>query len=378
MPTHPEQFQKTRLPWSRWKHTILLEYLRAMTAILRSWNVIYYVDGFAGPGRYTEDGTDGSPLLAAQHASTLANNAAGYALKCINIELEDKVFQNLENSTSKFSDYTVNLHGEFGNFVPEILRTIGDKPTLFFLDPIGVKGLEWSELLPVFRRKSTTEILVRFDAQTATRLTGSDATLHKMFNSVLGEGNSQYWQRFVNDPALYPNDKKSRLTKAYEDKLQEHFEFVARIPIRSSDNHLKYYLLFATRSVKGVQVMNDVFNKMRDLRDRTVDEERGVSMFKQLEMFEPRPELHELEVIKEAVLAELESGESFIRDELRGRVASRGDNFGRFSGSQFTAVLGGSPRRIRVPKEFDNLKDLIRIDNLLTPGNDKAVISLQR
>ena len=371
MPTHPEQFQKNRLPWSRWKHAILLEYLKAMSAILRSWNEIYYVDGFAGPGRYKEDGIDGSPRLAAQHAKTLASSAAGYSLQCINVESDPEVFQNLEISTSEFSDHTVNLRGEFGQFVPEILRIVGNQPTLFFLDPIGVKGLEWSSLLPVFSRKSTTEILVRFDAQTATRRTGNDAALHKTFNSILGEDNSQYWQRYVSDEALYPIDRKTRLTMAYEDKLQQHFEFVARIPIRSSDDHLKYYLLFATRNVKGVQVMNDVFYNMRDLRDRTLDEERDALPITQLSMFDSTPEekekeFYELEFLKSAVLIAMESGESFTRDVLRGHVASEADNFGRFSASQFTAVLGGKPRGMNVPSEFENLKARIQISNRLT------------
>ena len=68
MPTHPEDFQKALLPWSRWKHEILIKYLQAMAAILRTWRVIYYVDGFAGAGRYIDDEAEGSPLLAAKHA----------------------------------------------------------------------------------------------------------------------------------------------------------------------------------------------------------------------------------------------------------------------------------------------------------------------
>ena len=83
--------------------------------------------------------------------------------------------------------------------------------------------------------------------------------------------------------------------------------------------------------------MNDVFYNMQGLRDRTLDEERrSQGGGQQLDMFEPSPKekaLHELEVLKQAVLAEIATGESSKRDELRGRVASQGDSFGRFSGS---------------------------------------------
>ena len=379
MPTNPEQFQQNRLPWSKWKHAILQKYLEAMVAILRSWGVIYFVDGFAGPGRYIEDQVDGSPLLAARHAETLASSAKKYMLKCINIESDPEVFENLQNSISDFRAHTTNFHGEFGTFVKEIINLVDDKPALFFLDPIGIKGLEWHTLLPVFHRESTTELLIRFDAQTATRLTGSDDNLHRTFNSILGEDNSRYWKRYIENGTLSPVEKKSRLTQAYEDKLKRHFEFVARMPIKSSDNQLKYHLLFATRSVKGVQVMNDVFCSISDMRDRSLDKEQGTARSRQLNMFEPsaeKKEINELENLKEAILKELKMGNSYKRDELRGYVASRGGNFGRFTVSQFTAVLGGSARGISVQKDFENLKGRIRIHNGLTLGNDKVEISL--
>ena len=381
MPTHPARFQKARLPWSRWKHAILLDYLKVMTAVLRSYGVIYFVDGFAGPGRYTEDGIDGSPLLAAQHARELASTA-DYSLQCVNVESDPEVFQNLQDSTADFDDHTVNFGGEFAQFVSEILSIVCDKPALFFLDPIGVKGLEWNALLPIFRRESTTELLVRFDAQTATRLTGSDASLNRTFNSILGEDNSKYWQDRLANCDAGSQAKRECLTQAYEDKLTAHFPHVGRIPIKSSDDSLKYYLLFATRSLKGMQVMNDVCNKVQDLRDRTLDEERRIrNIPQQLNMFEPDEEaeaLIELEVLKNVVIGVLDDGQTIARDNLRGHVASLDDNFGRFSASQFTAVLGGVARKTIMPREFKNLKDRIQIHNNKTLGVDSVEISLKR
>ena len=168
---------------------------------------------------------------------------------------------------------------------------------------------------------------------------------------------------------------------AYEDKLIGHFPYVGRIPILSSDDALKYYLLFATTSLKGMQVMNDVCFATQGLRDRTLDaERREAGQMQQMSFLGLSPEdeiLHELEALKQAVLGELENVESAARDELRGLVASRGDNFGRFSASQFTAVLGSRPRSLSVPKNFQNLKHRIEICNGLTLGNDKVEISLK-
>ena len=382
MPTDPKNYQESLLPWSRWKHAIFIEYLKAMSAIMRSWRLIYYVDGFAGPGIYTKDNAIGSPVLAAKHAQELARTNAEYALQCINVEFDDCVFQNLKISTEQYSDYVTNRHGDFGQFVSEILKMIGDKPTLFFLDPIGLKGLEWQALLPVFHRDAKTELLIRFDAQTATRLTGNDSSLHATYNAILGEDSSKYWMDYLARCPRGAQANRECLTTAYEDKLVKQFPYVGRIPILSSDDALKYYLLYATKSLKGMQVMNDVCFATQGLRDRTLDAERKeAGIGQQMSFFDLSPEdeiLQELQALKQAVLAELEEVDSTVRDELRGLVASRSDNFGRFSGSQFTAVLGGRPRGLSVPKEFENLKARIQIRNGLTPGNDKAEISLMR
>ncbi len=382
MPTDPKKYQESLLPWSRWKHAILIDYLKAMTVIMRSWKLIYYVDGFAGPGIYTKDNTVGSPVLAAKHAQELARTSAQYTLQCINVELDGCVFQNLEGSTKEYSDYVTNRHGDFGQFVTEILGMIGDKPTLFFLDPIGLKGLEWQALSPIFNRDAKTELLIRFDAQTARRLTGNDSSLHGTFNAILGEDSSNYWMEYLARCPQGAQANRECLTTAYEDKLIKHFPYVGRIPILSSDDSLKYYLLYATKSLKGMQVMNDVCFATQGLRDRTIDAERKeASVAHQMSFFDLSPEdeiLQELEALKLAVLTELEKVDSTVRDELRGLVATRGESFGRFSGSQFTAVLGGRPRGLSVPKEFENLKGQLQIHNDLTLGNDKVEISLIR
>lgn len=382
MPTDPKQFARSRLPWSRWKHEILINYLQVMAAVLRNYGLIYCVDGFAGPGRYLNDGVEGSPLLAARHAKDLSDSQKDYELHCINVEFDYGVFKDLQCATKPFVDFVDNFHGSFSDFVPEILRSIGDQPTLFFLDPIGIADLSWNSLEPVFQRSSITELLVRFDAQTALRLTGEGKNLHKTFNAVLGETNSEYWQSYLADCDDTSQARRECLTKAYEDRLNSSFEFVGRIPIKSSDDSLKYYLLFATRSLKGMQVMNDVVFGVQGLRDRTLDEQRQIQNIPvQIDMFEPREEdkaLHELESLKQEILEAMGGGARFKRDELRGLVASLGDNFGRFSTSQFTAALGGIARRTTVPKEFKNLKNQIQIHNNKTLGVDTVEISLKR
>lgn len=378
MSTDGSTFQKSRLPWSRWKHAILINYLRTMAAILQSAGTIYYVDGFAGPGKYLEDGAKGSPLLAAEHARELSKTNENYSLRCINIESDDAVFPNLQNATSGFKPLVENIHDDFGDCVEPILEKIDKQPALFFLDPIGVKGLEWNKLLPLYQRRATTELLIRFDVKTALRLTGSERNLHKTFNSIIGEDTSEYWVNYYANCEDSGHAKRECITTAYEDKLRDHFNYVARMPIKRSDDQLQYYLLFATRNLKGVQAMNDVFYGIQGLRDRTLDEERrSQRISKQLSIFRPEDRLlDELNDLKRLVLQVMQIGQEYRRDDLRARVALVKDNFGRFSGVHFTATLGGKPRKIQVPEEFKNLKSRITTLNRHTLGTDKVKISL--
>src|SRR5690242_2162283 len=56
-------------PHTRAKHEILRRYLRAWTPILShgGFPVVQYIDGFAGPGRYS-NGEEGSPVIALETA----------------------------------------------------------------------------------------------------------------------------------------------------------------------------------------------------------------------------------------------------------------------------------------------------------------------
>ena len=297
------------------------------------------------------------------------------------MEADSTVFQNLKSSTSDFGKFVHNYEGDFADFIDCILQEIADKPTLFFLDPIGIKELAWSTLEPLFKRVAITELLMRFDAQTALRLTGKGEHLHNTFNAILGESDSQYWKERLHHCGESAANKKDCLTQAYEDKIKSYYKYVARIPIRADDNQIKYYLLFATRNPKGVQLMNDVLVAINNFRDRTLDEERRKrNPLQQQDMFATSPQdltLAELDLLKELVVMEtLKDRQPIRRDDLRANIALIENCIGRFSSSHFTAVLGGKPKKLKIPSGFVNLSDRIEIVNNSTPGSDKAELRM--
>ena len=74
---------------SRIKHQILTRYLPSWAVILGStFDLLYYVDCFAGPGRYESDGeqVDGSPIIAVKAGKEFATKNSGKKLGVVLVD----------------------------------------------------------------------------------------------------------------------------------------------------------------------------------------------------------------------------------------------------------------------------------------------------
>ena len=157
----PSQFFDERREWSFWKHEILRRYLPKFAGKIGSkFQLVYYVDGFAGAGNYGgSNPAPGSPLLAARLAADIRRSGKWkYELRCINTEPEDEVFEDLTGATTEFAAPAVlNLKGTFAQHLPRILEEIGASPTLFFLDPFGYRGIEMPTMTRTCRTVSKVQ-----------------------------------------------------------------------------------------------------------------------------------------------------------------------------------------------------------------------------
>ncbi len=132
-------FHDSRKTWSRIKHSILGTYLSLLLGKLgRPDEHVYYVDGFAGQGRY-EDGEDGSPLIAAKLAENPVQKSRREVLRCINVEQNPATFSNLVEATAAYVEKGIvkNLLGSFEDRLPKVLQLVQNCPTFFFIDPFG-------------------------------------------------------------------------------------------------------------------------------------------------------------------------------------------------------------------------------------------------
>ena len=91
------------------KIAILRKYLYLWFSILRRpfpSRDLWYIDGFAGPGEYINDG-DGSPVAALKAAESVLNEVSGSGnIHCVFIEEDKKRFAYLEQKLSAIPQYS--------------------------------------------------------------------------------------------------------------------------------------------------------------------------------------------------------------------------------------------------------------------------------
>jgi three-Cys-motif partner protein len=168
----PSDFHKAPKAWAQIKHQILGKYLSLFLGKLGlTGKPIYYVDGFAGQGRL-DDGSEGSPLVAAKLAAEPRQKSRQGLLRCINIEEDGEVFANLEQATAAYvaKRLVKNHHGLFEELLETVLKEIGDSTAFFFIDPFGTKGAETDTLKRIASRNGKSEVLVRYDDTRVKRL----------------------------------------------------------------------------------------------------------------------------------------------------------------------------------------------------------------
>jgi three-Cys-motif partner protein len=164
--TRQSQFFREQRPAAVLKHGILRRYLHVFaskTGSTAPGRRVAYLDGYSGPGEY-EDGTRGSPLLAAETARLLGNvrNLEGFY-----VEKDLETYRQLRDSLARTNHRFKTYRGSVEDHLPTIMGEIGDAPLFTFFDPFGL-GVPFDMLdQHIFSRKRgqfgpATEILLNF------------------------------------------------------------------------------------------------------------------------------------------------------------------------------------------------------------------------
>lgn len=302
----PERFfQVDKADWAETKHQILSRYVRIWLYKLQSRSrVLTIVDGFAGAGVYG-DGQKGSPLLLVEFNDDRALTKLGVELHVIAIEADENNLRSLEEALAAWllppRRRAVILPGTFEEHCARVATFTRTMPTLFFLDPFGMKELTVEKLAPLLDRgrREPTELLMRVDPTLLARFAGQlhapegDARREKLAASF-----GDLLRRFAMDPSYVDltnapdvsrEERRATLLQLYAQAFTARFKYVRFLPVKAHHQAApKYFLMHATDSADGVVKMNDVLSKLSD------DQEVSALTAKQLEtgqmsMFEAQP-----------------------------------------------------------------------------------------
>lgn len=258
-------------PHTRAKHAILKRYLQAWTPILAlgGFPEILYIDGFAGPGRYSK-GEDGSPVIALRAALKLyARAETETRFRFLFIENNWKRAQMLEEivgGANALENFDVSVLGgeTFETAFDELFdsyKTKGGRPPpiFLFIDPFGWTGFPFSIIREVMGYPSC-EVFVTFMYEEINRFIGHPDQ-EKNFDTLFG---TKDWRKGVR--LTDPVERNRSLHGLYMRQLREdaRARYVRSFEMRNNQGRVDYYLFYATNNMTGLKRMKEAMWKVSE------------------------------------------------------------------------------------------------------------------
>ena len=254
-------------PHSRAKHEILRRYMQAWVPILgqSEFPELVYIDGFAGPGRYSK-GEDGSPIIALNVA---LENQARIKSKMTFLfverrkdraEMLGKVLEDIE-IPQRFSA-TVAGDSTFEEAVTNFLdiRTKNRQllpPTFAFIDPFGWSGVPFELVRRILSFRSC-EVLVTFMYEEINRFISHPDQVSN-FTSFFG---TEAWRQITSESDS--RQRNRQLHDMYMTQLRDsaNMKYVRSFEMRNDRDVTDYYLFYATNSLLGLKKMKEAMWKV--------------------------------------------------------------------------------------------------------------------
>lgn len=244
------------------KHKILDRYLGGWLGKFlnaKNYQVILYVDGFAGPGEYL-GGEKGSPqIFMDKLVSFLDKNIQKKKVYVFFIEKDTRRCNHLMKLIlNKYKNYLEDksildieikfINDDFQNVLNKILP-IAERdsliPSLFFIDPFGYKELKMDALRTLIKPKHV-ELLITF-MSSFFRYHIRDPDYEDTMKRVFGDDSYKDIEDEVKLVDIFANN----IIKGYEDAYTLTFEML------NKQNTPLYHLVYVTRHIEGMRVMKE-------------------------------------------------------------------------------------------------------------------------
>ena len=272
----------TNKPQTKTKLNILNNYLSAWAKIFgkQDWcKSIYYIDCFAGRGKYHNDGglnvIDGSPLIALKIAK-IFKEKYNKKLVCYFAENDVEVFNELQNFADVFKtnvDFECT-QGDINNVIDNVLTKIPrGNPVFFFLDPKGI-NIKRETLEKMLAIPNIKEFLINYIQKGVERCYAfgkkSDEGL-PIDIQKRAVSNLKRIQDFFGSDWQYLTDNEKRNLKVYlnvivsfNKKSSPKNQLKAKvIDIYYNKNRNKYYLIFLSRNKRASKIIDDIYKKVK-------------------------------------------------------------------------------------------------------------------
>jgi three-Cys-motif partner protein len=307
---------------SRIKHQILTRYLPSWAVILGStFDLLYYVDCFAGPGRYESDGdlVDGSPIIAVNAGKEFAAKNLGKKLGLVLVDDDATQLRQLQDCLNSTLPYPANFKvvtrlADSHALIPEIVKQIKRRrtaPSFFLVDPYGhpLSISVMNDILALPR----SELLINFMWYRINMDMTNGAVQHHV--SELFGDDAWKQQPFISQHGMV---KEKSALRYFSNRLSAQYVLPFRIRYDAQEDRVagsrtKYYLIHASNSLKAVLLMKEVMWPLGD-EEGTFDfsgDSQGV-------LISQTPQPHELRNI---LLREF-AGQQVAFDDIRGKTWS--------------------------------------------------------
>jgi len=260
------------------KHYLLAKYLSRWGYKTGSkWDPLVFIDGFAGPwGSKDEEFTDASFGIAIRSlkeaVSGLTKVNRTVRAICIFVEKEPQPFAKLDAFARKHSTDSVRAVALQGRFIDKIqviedyISTVGSSPfKLVFLDQKGWAAAPVDKL-KTFVGSRPCELLFNVMTSFLTRFVEREG-MAQSYHSLFGRSG------VVEKIRALPKGTGEREEAAVDEYCQSlreicGFRYVSQaIIMDASKERIRYYFVFATNSLHGIQVFKDAEAKASAVQD---------------------------------------------------------------------------------------------------------------
>ena len=237
---------------------------------------LLYIDGFAGPGRYTNT-QKSSPTVALQAARCALDrpgaNLQNTEFSFLFVEKKPEFAASLREVISKGNwppqfKWSVE-EGSFEEKVGGILASLHKDgktlaPTFAFIDPFGATGLPFKVIANILTHKSC-EVLLNLDSDGIGRLVTAQQfeKNQEHLDSLFGDQN---WRTELN-PRLPMPELAAQILAAYKRRLRKVARYAFAFAMNSREGQLNYHLVFASQHPLGLEKMKEAMKAVDQTGD---------------------------------------------------------------------------------------------------------------